>query len=945
MTANKNIIYFKKNQKDIFYKSLNYKNIYLINAVSGCGKTTFVLKFLEDYKFKYRYITLLQEDSDPINFFLKISKNFKNLQLPVLTADFLQNINAFAKNYFNNLVQNGFNFLVLDDFHNIKSREYTLKIIDNLITSFANSNKKVIIISKEDLEIPYFNWEIENKILRIDTNFFRLSKEDIKTFFLNIHHYELSNDELDNILKATNGIIAKILVITDLSKNLKSTYKDIEEKLLNLIGKENLKSLSQVYPFPEIDINVLNAIEDGEKVKESLEILYMENILVNKVDNKYKLHDILQEFLLIKSKHYFKEQYKQFVNKTADILYSLGYITKSIELLEEIKSYEKISQILQKHIIDFIYEGRLYSVSKFLSIIKNTKYIENPLFLFAKGYLLKFEYPEEAIKYFSQALNIFKKLNNTQGEKLVIGELFDLVQFYGEDFEIGGKYLKRAEELIKNTTNFSKADIRLIAYMGIIYLLYEGNVEKSYYYFHLLNKIISQFSSNYPVFFSYIKLYSAITYSAKGEFEEANEVFNEGCEIYKNSNKNPNDIFMFNFLGSMYEVFIGDFKKAVEKGKEGLNIVNKWKLLKHKEHMISRLVRGLLGIGDVENAKKYLKEVKNLPFRSSFSKGITYQLETQVHLIEKNYDIAEEKAQKAVELFVKVNSKIFEMSTNSLLAVTYIEKGYYKNAENILNEIINWAKETNNAIQEFTSLIHLSYLYLKQNNEKQLKNTLQEALDLSKNKDIKAIFHQYPDIMKTVLYKALELNIEENHVNYLLEYHNLKEYNHYKVKIYTFGKLKVLVDNEEVLNWKGKKTLSLLKTILALGGENIPIDNIIEIIWDENDYAKSKQNFEFTLRKLRKILKDEKKEILKLKNGRLSFNRSFVWIDFWEFEDVCAKLDVEIHKFNKNSKQYENLVLKLKSLYKNKFLYLEEDIFIENVRNHFDEKFKRFAFN
>ena len=941
----RNEVFIKKDSFNIFKSSLDEKNVYIINAVSGCGKTTFIYKFLEENDFRYKYIHITEEDIDPINMFNKISTYFKYPSLPRLTVDFLNNISVFSEIYFKTIFKNDFDFLIFDDVHNIKFGKYSQNILKSLIRNFALSDKKLIILTKEDLEIPYFEWEIEKKIFRIDTNFFRFNKNDIKNFFSNIYYQELTENEIENIIKSTNGIIAKILVVSDISNISEITYKNLENKLFKLIGEENLKKLTTLYPFYEINANVLKYLKYGDKIKQILEILYLENLLVSKVDNKYKLHDILQEFLLLKSKQYFKENYDKFLENIADILYKVGYINKSIELLEETKNYKKISNILQNHIIDYIHEGRIYSLQRLLAIIENTSFMNNPLFLFAKGYLLKFQYPEKAINYFLKALDMFKNLGNLQGEKLVIGELFDLVQFYGEDFEVGGKYLDRAEELIKVTKNFSKIDIRLISYMGIIYLLYKGNVEKSYHYFKILNKIINQLNSKYNIFFSYIKLYSAITYSAIGKFEEANEIFREGCEIYKNSNKNPNDIFMFNFLGSMYEVFIGNFKEAIRKGKKGLEIVNKWNLLKHKEHMISRLVRGLLGIGDVENAKKYLKEVKNLPFRSSFSKAITYQLETQIYLTENKFDLAEEKAQKALEIFTKVNSRIFEMSTSSLLAVAYIEKGYYSEAESILKEIVNWSKKTNNILQEFTSLMHLSYLYLKQNRETNLRDTLKKTLKLAKMKGIKAIFYQYPSIFKSVLDKAIELDIESDYANYLLKYHNLKTESTYRVKIFTFGKLKVLINDKELTYWHGKKPLLLLKAILSLGGENISVERIIELIWDENDYIKSKQNFEFTLRKLRKILKDEKKEILELKNGRLSFNKNLVWIDFWEFEDICAKLENLKNKYPKHkySEKFNNLLADLRYIYKGKFLENEEEYFTEGFRKKLDDKYIKFT--
>jgi len=660
MKENTNSFIFREKQTKIFNDSLKIKNVYIVNSMSGSGKTTFFLNFLNSQNKKYIYVPLSKEDIDPINFFEKLTGKIKesssSANLPKLTIDFFSNIKNFSKNYFEYLTKNeNFKFLVLDDIQNIRKSKEIINILQQLIETFSSSNKKLILISKEEINFPYFDWKIENKIFRIDTNFFRFSEKEIKKFFLKKYKKDLTKDEVSNILISTEGIIGKILLVRDTKKTFTSIYESLESKLISIIGENNIRYLCLLFPFPVINDKILKNFNEHKKLVEILDVLYIEDLFVTKTLDEYKFHDILKEYLHLKSKEIFKENYKDSINRLSTILYNAKYIDIAIDLLYEIENFERIVNILEKHIIDFIYEGKLFSVQKYISMIEDTKYMNHPIFLFAKGYLYKFEKPEVAIKYFKQTLNIFQNLNNIDGEKLVIGELFDLAQFYGEDFEVGGTYLKRAEALIKSSNSFSKSDIRLLSYMGIIYLLYEGNSNKSYYYFKILNNVLGKNLKDLPIFFSYIKLYSAITYCTAGKIEEAEEVFKEGLFIYENSNKNPNDIFMFNFLSSMYQLFIGNFNESVERAKEGLKIIDKWKLSRHEEHMLSRLVRGLLCLGNVKEAKKYLNRVSSLIYRTSFSKAVTYQLESQMYLIEKRYDLAMEKAQKSIEIFSKIN--------------------------------------------------------------------------------------------------------------------------------------------------------------------------------------------------------------------------------------------------------------------------------------------------
>ncbi|WP_456399869.1 ATP-binding protein [Persephonella sp.] len=929
-------------QEEVFTKSLSEKNIYLVNGQSGCGKSTFFLNFFEEKGFNFIYIPLTTEDVDPVNFFNKINQKLSvlngNYDLPKLTVEMLFSLDIFTKKYFEELENKvkEVMFIIFDDVQNIKESKESIKIIKTLL-SMNLKNKKLIFLTKEDLFIPYFNWEVERKIFRIDTNFFRFTDEDIKEFFLDTKKKNLTDWEIENILHSTEGIIGKILITGE--KSFHSIRKNLEEKLLSIISEDDIKLLCYFYNYPIInEKNLSQPDEEKRKIIDILETLNFENLFVKKTISGFKLHDLLKNYLSMKSKEFFRSNYKDFIREKAFNLYRSGFIDESLELLKSINDFKSISAILEENIINLIFEGKVYSTQKYLSYLKETEYINHPLFLYAQGYLLKFEKPDIAIEYFQKSLEIFQKINNTSGEKLVIGELFDLAQFYGEDFEIGGKYLSRAEELINQSGgNFSIEDIRLISYMGIIYLLYAGNSIKSTYYFRLLNKFLKD---NTP-FTSYIKIYGAISLSAAGEFVEAEKYYEEAKQIYETIPKNPNDVFMFNFLTSIYETFTGRFRESVERIRSTLEYTRAWGLTVHEEHMITRIVESLLCLGKTKEARIYLEEIEKLPYRTSFSKGMTYQLKAQMYLIEKNYDLAVESANHSIHLFKKINGKMFVIPTKSLLAVAYIGKGLYDKAEKILNEIIDWSESAKSYLQKFTSLIHLSYLYIQKNDSEKLKHTLNEALKLGKEKKITAIYNQYPELLKKVLNTAVSLNIHTDYAKYLIYIHNLSDSKKPKVKIYTFGNFKVTVNDNEIVDWKGEKPLSLLKTIVALKGENIPVDKIINIIWDGYDYIRAKQNFEFTLRKLRKILDDNSKNIIILKNNRISLNKELVWIDLWEFDELYSELEFLLNRNKLNYLKDTEKFQKIKSLYKGKFLELEEDIWIDPIRYNFDEKFNK----
>ncbi len=942
--------FFRRRQIEFLRSAIREKNIILAYAESGIGKTTLVLEFVKKENLNFLYVELnesLQDIGGLISYLNELVKQVNSdHKLPFLNFELLPSVEQFIKSYVKELINSipeGF-FIIFDNFEKIGKKEIVISFFIELIKEIPQK-KSLMILSKEEFPFGFFTWDVEERILRLDNSFFRLTKEEIRKFINERENKDLTEEELEDIYNNTHGVIGKLILLNDL--NFKNVCENLLTKILQYISFGDLKLLFKVSHLPFINESLLNTYKEKQKILSIVETLCLENFFVIKDETGYKIHDILKEFLYLKAKE--SKSYEKLLEKQVHILIKNGFVDEAAKILIKEEKIKKVIQILEENIFHYIHVGKFYTLKKYITIIEKSGYKLSPTFLFIKGYLLKIDNPYESIKLLEEALRKFKKENNHQGEKLVIGELFDLVQFYGEDFKLGGKYLKRAEKLIKNTNGiFSDIDIRLLSYLGIIYLLYKGDSKKSEFYFDLINNFTKD-AKDLPIFFSYVKLYAAISYLAAGETAKAERNFHEASLIFKSHHPNPNDIFMFEFLASIYEVFIGKFKSAANRGKFLINHSEKWGNILHEEHIISRIVEGLLCAGEIQESKKFLSKVENFKYRTTFSSATTYQLEAQLHLIEKRFDFSLEKAKKSIELFKKVNGKPFEMATKSLLALVYIEKGEFKKAKKILFNILRWAENKKAILQKFTSLIHLVYLYYKINNKTYLVKTLKKAFALGKTKDLFAIYNQYPYIASVIVGLALKYGIEREYAKEWIRRYDLEppeDINVYddwdwKIRIYTLGKFKIIVDGVELSeqNINGSKPIELLKAIISQKGEAVSIYRIIDILWDEYDYIKAKQNLEFNLRKLRNILNDKEKNIVILKHNKISLNRKYIWIDLWKFEELYSDLMSLVYK-NKVDKDFLNTELKkLKSLYKGKFLEGDYDLWVEDLREDIERKY------
>lgn len=110
-----------------------------------------------------------------------------------------------------------------------------------------------------------------------------------------------------------------------------------------------------------------------------------------------------------------------------------------------------------------------------------------------------------------------------------------------------------------------------------------------------------------------------------------------------------------------------------------------------------------------------------------------------------------------------------------------------------------------------------------------------------------------------------------------------------RLSIYTFGRFSILLNNRPAdFNSSGqKKSLELLKTLIAFGGREVGEVRLCEALWPDSDGDVAHTTFSVTLHRLRKLIGSE---TLLLNDSRLTLNPGVCWVDAWEFERTLGKI-------------------------------------------------------
>ena len=146
------------------------------------------------------------------------------------------------------------------------------------------------------------------------------------------------------------------------------------------------------------------------------------------------------------------------------------------------------------------------------------------------------------------------------------------------------------------------------------------------------------------------------------------------------------------------------------------------------------------------------------------------------------------------------------------------------------------------------------------------------------------------------------------------------------VSVFTFGRFSLLLNGmpAEFGRKAPRRPLELLKAIVALGGREISTTSLMSALWPDVDGDIAQRSFDTTLHRLRKMVGDSR--VLVLKEGKLSLDGRYCWVDVWSFERLLGQSHRLLMSDNtgKQVLSVERLTENLINLYHDHFLDKED---------------------
>jgi DNA-binding SARP family transcriptional activator len=389
-----------------------------------------------------------------------------------------------------------------------------------------------------------------------------------------------------------------------------------------------------------------------------------------------------------------------------------------------------------------------------------------------------------------------------------------------------------------------------------------------------------------------------------------------------------------------------EYGDSIDTIKEGIELAENSGIRGFDSVLYTLAGGGALSKGDVALAEEFARKLEAIAPRTP--RGLSNQIQYLVGWIQflrGNLDRALALAEKALQVAIECAIPFSEIVVRQLMAKILHAKGEYEAALRqvyMTKEIIS--RMGNSPLFTYFSLLDEAHFLFDAGEEKVAVEALRSAFLIGRAHNYKTLTDCWqPAVLASLCARALENDIETPYVQDLIRSLNLIPDSPpldvkgwpWAIQIYTLGRFEIRRNGNaiEISRKAQRRPLDLLKALLAQGGQGVGESAIADNLWPESAGDVSHHAFEVTLQRLRTLLGYP--QALQLRDGRLTLDPRYCWVDLWAFDHLLDRAKAE-----ESSDRAYHAIRRATELYAGDFLAGESDKpWTEHMRERMKNRF------
>lgn len=944
-----------------------------IVAPGGAGKSTLVASYLLERNAPYIWYQLDKDDADPATFFYYLGiaakqvSSDRGLTLPLLTPEYLPDIPGFARRYFGTLFTalppaTG---LVLDNFQEPGESGILAEIMRQAIGEIpAGSN--LFVISRSEPPSGLARHRTTGALEIIDWDTLRLTPEETRA--IASRKQVLDANTIHALYERSDGWVAGLTLFLEQidrkgpeswsieTGSLETIFNFFASEFFNDLPATTRDFLLKTAPLSHMTPRLAEQVGDNQDAGKILSEFHRRHFFINRreLDSvSYQYHALFREFLLSRLQEtYSREQYMGLLRRTGRLLGEHHRDEEAVALYLRAQDWGTAGPLVLELAPKLLAQGRAQIVEGWIRQLPEALVGASGWLLYWRGISQLYLNPVESHGALEQAYERFIVDQDAIGQMLVASASIDANYFLRESLLLTVPWVNVIQGYLSSDFKFPTPEMEvhvLSSLLAALELMRPGDPELPRYADRLFGFLEHKFDVNHKVLLaSRLLIYFAVI---EGNAQACERIMLHVRSILDLPELAYPTRFLWKIM-SVWTYLFTDSRSAVAaeaidslltmRRGNGLFDSLQENDLSYLEFIASFYTSIVyLHVDDLDAVKTLLDRMEMLVTApTSIDMAILLMVKCLYSLARDDRESAFKYGRESLEVHSSVGATITELDVACIIAIERCESGKPEEAFEYLSapREIGFA---NSPRMRYQVLLIEAYACKQLGRQSECHDRLREAFNIGRDRHYFGNIFWLLRIMPPLCVEALQFGIEVDYVRRLIRMRQLLPEKDtiqdwpWSVRIHALGRFQVLIEDQTIAETKAqRRPLSLLEVIIALGGKDVRIDRVAEVLWPDAEGDAAISAFTTTISRLRKLIGAE---TIIIKNGRTSLDRRRCWVDAFALEgylDGAGDEGVE-------PEELSVFVEKLLSLYRGPFLEDEEADWARPMRDRLCTKISR----
>lgn len=896
-----------------------------ISAPGGAGKTTLLGSYLKQRKLRSLWYQVDEGDADPASFFyflgLAVHKAAPpgHEPLPLLTPEYMEDLETFARNYFRELFRHlaPATLLVFDNYQLLAEDSPLHGLLARLVEEVP-AGYSLVFLSRNTPPPDFARWRASDRLTLLDWAALKLQPEESRAICRARYDAAALPDSLvAKLHDLSDGWAAGLTLLLEqpvLDGGI--AIKPNQDALFDYFAAEIFARATPVWqtfllktallPIMAVEAAAELAAEPqaGAILKELSKRNYF-TLDLSADSSLYQYHALFRDFLLNKGRErYSSAEWQALQTKAAGLLKADGFISEAANLIMATGDMQGLAGLILDSAPGMIETGRFQRLAQWLANIPHTLYEQMPWLFYWRGNCYMAADFGEAQRQFERAFHAFRCSNDRQGVMLAWTGVVEALMHQLSDLRQLDAWLDTLDELVTeaagNIPEQLESYMASRIYMAMV-LRQPDHARLSYW----KDKAQAAFDTETVSARNMMPGFYLFTcYLWTDQRHMAKRVIDSMGLIESNHYAPPVARIMAQLTQCWYRWHVADFQTSSKILTSAFAIgrdtgVHLWDFMLGVQGMIIACASG-----DLEHAARQIEGLKSALGRvRKMDQGYFYNCQAWYHFLKGELREAEIQQRLALQLMSETGA-LYPLAeiTMGMCKICHA-KGDIPGRDTHLKTLQDLASRLRSPLLNYVISMIEALFVLEGSRQEDLRERLAKAFRLGSEQGYLTFQWWRPEETARLCNAALELGVETGYAKDLITRLKLfpaentySEHWPWPVRIHTLGRFSLYLGEEEfhATGSGQKKPLELLKALLAFGGRKVSEDKLSEALWPDAEGDAAHQNLATTLHRLRKLLGQDG---LIVKQGlQLSLDRRRCRVDIWALEDTLSALERGMHQ-------------------------------------------------